>query len=209
MTLAEKRAALSAHLTKIGTQSAAHEAAFAPVIEINERLEPALAELVSAEKAHSAALRAEADCIVACGDISAATDAVNRTAADLDQKRRVVSALQSEKTAREAAAADTALSLNISSSATEGLVAAVVDAVTDDIVADLVAAGEKFTRSQAAAKTLAAHITGKGWFAIAERLNERLNGLKITAWQSQQHPAWAKFTTELASNADAVPGVAQ
>jgi hypothetical protein len=207
MTLQEKRAALAAHQTKLAAQSSAFQTAQAPVVEIEQRLEPALADVAAAEQHYSEMLRLEADAVVTCGDVVAASQNVTQAAGDLDQKRRAVSALQAEKASREAALADAALTLNIASSATEGLVAAVVEAVADDVVADLVATGAAFTKAQAAAKTLAAHMTGKGWFTLSEKLNVKLNSAKIAAWQSQPHPDWVKFTNELASNADATPGV--
>jgi hypothetical protein len=204
MTLADdKRGVLATHQTKLKGQTADYEQKLAPVTEIEQRLEVALGEQAAAEAHYSEMLQREAETIVTCGDTVAANQNVTQAAGDLDQKRRVVAALQAEKASREAALADAALSLNIASSATEGLVAQVVEAVADDVVADLVAAGAAFTKAQAAAKTLAAHITGKGWFAIAERLNVKLNSLKIPSWQASAHPDWAVFTKSLETDATA------
>jgi chromosome segregation ATPase len=207
MSLSDKRAALAQHLSKVAAQSAAYQAAAAPVEEIMQRLEPALSDLAAAESHYSSCLRIEADAIVACGDVSAASAAVTAAAADLDQKRRVVAALQTERSAREQLLADVSLSMNVTGSATDPLVCQVVEAIGEDVYSQLLAAGEAFTAAQAAARTLAAHFLEKKWLAAAERLNTKLNTAKIPAWQSQAHPDWRKLTEELTRNADAIPGV--
>jgi hypothetical protein len=172
-----------------------------------QRLEPAFGELAAAEQHYSSVLRVEADAVVNCGDIAAASQAVTQAAADLDAKRRIVAALQAERSAREQALADVSLSLNVTSSATDPLVCQVVEAIGEDVYSQLLATGEAFTRAQAAARTLAAHFLEKGWLAAAERLNVKLNSAKITSWTSAAHPDWRKLTAELAVNADAAPEV--
>jgi hypothetical protein len=208
MTTNAHRAALAAHNASMAEHRAKHDAARQPITELDAKIDKARADIVAAEKAQLAAHAAEAQAIIENGHCIDHADAVATATAHLDRCRRVLAALEAKRAELEAALRDVELNRQIAASGTEELIGDVVNDVVAQCLDDLTAKRRAAAGAEAAIRTLAAAVRGKGWLPLLEKVNIALNTAPVIRWEDQSYPAWDRFIEALAVDAHApIPAV--
>jgi chromosome segregation ATPase len=209
-TLSAAREPLRAHQIKLKASAADCDRLRAPVLEATDRRDGINAELAKAQATRADLQAAEADAVVARAPRGTQAAFVGKiTAADTEIARlqRALVAIESKLVELQRPLADAELSAGILASATEALVAAVVADEAEDVLREFLDAQAKADRAEAAVRTLVGHCVGRSWYALAEKMNVRLNETINTrppgAWRSERHPRWDQFTAALASDASA------
>lgn len=207
-TPSKARAELAAHHQNVAAERARHAEAWKPAHELRDRRDGALAELRSAELQLAGFLAAEAAAVLDNNGAADFSDSIAAASTVVEKNRRVVAALESKLAEAEKIARDVELSLSISDSARESLIAGVVSEIADEALADLAQKQKAAAQAEAAVRTLAATIKQKRWLPLLERLNTKLNATPAPFWGEQPHPPWPEFLSALESNAHAeIPAV--
>lgn len=210
MSITATRLALAGHQTNIDAALAACAAIRAPLLECRDRLDSARADLRTAEDVLASTQRAEVDGFVAGADTKRLTDQVMKATAAVDQRRRIVGALEERSMTLERELGQLEASAAGVRREAEPLIGNVMAEIADDVLHQVIETRRKAAIAEAAYRTLAETCRRREWLPLASRLIESINRAPAPHWGEQQFPDWPGFVDALSADpATPTPAVLQ
>jgi hypothetical protein len=201
----QARSALDEHQQRVREGQSRIEAARQPLVDLDNAIAGATADLANAEAARESAFVAQVAAVLENGPGAAADheEGVAKAQARVALCKRVVKALQDKRPGIERPLRDLELSAGVEASAGKKLVAAVVAEEAEAAFKRMQEAKEAAAKAEAAFFTLRAHLTALRWLPLVERMNVKNNTTPQPHWKDQPFPNWPEFVNALASDARA------